>query len=101
MMAVGASAQQPARVPAYPGVIVREQPNGESLRTLLRGDEWKHWMMTEDGWQILENEKGWLVYAKQKRDGTIIASRKKAHDADKRSKCEKRWLKRRGVKVES
>ena len=53
-MMLGMQAQEPARVPAYRGLIERVQPNGDTLRTYLRGDEHKHWMMTEDGWQILE-----------------------------------------------
>ena len=85
-------------VPAYKGIIERVQPNGDTLRTYLRGDERHHWMTTEDGWQILETKKGWLKYAKKKKDGTIVASCKKAHNADKRCKCEKRWLEKHGVK---
>ena len=96
-LCIGANAQQgPSRVPAYPGVIERTQPNGYTLRTYLRGDERQHWAMTEDGWQILENKKGWLVYAKQKKDGTVIASNKKARNAADRCKCEKRWLEKHG-----
>ena len=103
-MTIGVNAQQPvltggpSHVPAYPGIIERTQPNGDVLRTYLRGDERMHWMMTEDGWQILENKKGWLVYAKQKKDGTVKAACRKAHNADKRSKCEKRWLDKHGIK---
>lgn len=103
MMSLSMGAQDaPKRhgVPAYRGLIERVQPNGDTLRTYLRGDERKHWAMTEDGWQILENKKGWLVYAKQKKNGTIATSCKKAHNAEKRSKCEKRWLEKHGVKKE-
>ena len=86
-------------VPAYRGLIEREQPNGYKLRTYLRGDEHKHWMMTVDGWQILENKKGWLVYAKKNCKGAVVASRKKAHNEANRSKCERRWLNRKGIQL--
>ena len=95
---VGANAQQPAKVPAYRGLIERVQPNGDTLRTFLRGDEWQHWMMMEDGWQIFETNKGWLKYAKLNRKGEAVPSCRKAHNADKRSKCEKRWLDKHGIK---
>ena len=101
MMAVGLQAQtpqQPARVPAYRGLIERVQPNGDTLRTYLRGDERMHWMMTEDGWQIIETNKGWFKYAKTDRKGNVVASYKKAHNAENRSKNENKWLNKHGIK---
>ena len=106
MMTLNIQAQQVAvaplpqrqNVPAYRGLIERTQPNGYVLRTYLRGDEHKHWTMTEDGWQLLENKKGWLVYATQKKDGTIVASNKKARNAEDRKKCEVKWLNKKGIK---
>jgi len=98
MMAVGANAQQPAKVPAYKGLIERVQPNGDTLRTYLRGDEHHHWMMTEDGWQIKESKKGWLKYAKTNLKGEVVISWRKAHNVEKRSKCEIKWLNKHGVK---
>jgi len=99
VIAIGMQAQAPARVPAFRGMIERVQPNGDTIRTYLRGDEHKHWMLTEDGWQIFENDKGWYVYAKSKK-GKVVMSRKKVHNAEDRCKCEKRWLEKKGVKKE-
>ena len=98
MMVTGMNAQTPAKVPAYRGLIERVQPNGDTLRTYLRGDEHHHWMMTEDGWQIREDNKGWLKYVKTNRKGEIVTARRKAHNAEKRSKCETKWLEKHGVK---
>lgn len=101
MMTVGASAQQPplpARVPAYRGLIERVQPNGDTLRTYLRGDEHFHWMMTEDGWQINEDKKGWLKYVKKNRKGEAVLSRRKAHNQEDRGRCEIKWLNKHGIK---
>lgn len=95
---LSANAQQPAKVPAYRGIIERVQPNGDTLRTYLRGDEHMHWMMTEDGWQIRENNKGWLKYVKLNRKGEVVIGWRKAHNAEKRSKCEQRWLDKHGVR---
>ena len=100
-MVIGAQAQEeaaPQRVPAYRGLIVREQPNGYELRTYLRGDEHFHWSMTEDGWQIIETSKGWHKYAKLNRKGQVVAHWRKAKNAEDRSKYAKRWLEKHGIK---
>ena len=95
---------QPARVPARPGVIERVQPDGDTLRTVLRGDEHFHFTMTLDGWQIKEDKNGKLCYATlktRKVDGekqqVAVVTRRTAHDAAKRSKCEQRWLDKHGI----
>lgn len=98
-MTMGMSAQQPARVPAYPGMIEREQPNGDKVQTYLRGDEHKHWLMTVDGWQLRENKKGWLVYAKKNCKGEVVPGCRKAKNENQRSKCDKRWLEKNGIKL--
>ena len=98
VMVLGVNAQQPAKVPAYRGLIERVQPNGYTLRTYLRGDEHMHWMMTEDGWQIKETGKGWLKYAKTNRKGEVVTSCRKARNAEDRSKSQQKWLEKHGVK---
>lgn len=102
--AFSSQAQQPARVPARHGVIDRVQPNGDTLHVFLRGDEHWHFMMTMDGWQVKEDDNGKICYAvlkTRKIDGekkqVAVATRRQAHDAAKRSKCEQRWLNRRGI----
>ena len=75
LLAVG---QKPARVPAYQGVIERVQPNGDTVYVRLHGDERKHWMTLEDGKTLVkENNKGYICYAKKKKDGRIVATRQK------------------------
>ncbi len=70
--------QKPARVPAYKGVIERVQPNGDTVYVRLHGDEKKHWMTLEDGVTLVkENKKGYICYAKKKKNGTIVATCKK------------------------
>ena len=94
----GVKAQGPARVPAIRDLIERVQPNGDTLHVYLRGDERSHFTMTEDGWQVMENKKGWLKYAKKNRKGEVVCSCRKAHDADKRKKCEIKWINKYGIK---
>ena len=101
----GMQAQHPARVPAYPGVIERIQPNGDTLHVFLRGDEHFHFMMTVDGWEVKENNKGKICYCQLKtrkvngeKKQVSVPVRRVAHDAAKRSKCEQRWLDKHGVR---
>ena len=75
LLAIG---QKPARVPAYKGVIERIQPNGDTIYVRLHGDERRHWMTLEDGKTLVqENKKGYICYAKKKKDGRIVATCKK------------------------
>ena len=98
MMVVGIHAQAPSKVPAYRGMIERVQPNGDTLRVYLQGDERSHFTVTEDGWMVLENNKGWLKYAKKNRKGEVVVSCRKAHNAENRKKCETKWINRYGIK---
>lgn len=69
---------RPARVPARPGLIERIQPNGDTIYVRLHGDERQHWMTLEDGKTLVaENKKGYICYAKKKKDGRIVATCKK------------------------
>ena len=75
LLAIG---QKPARVPAYKGVIERIQPNGDTIYVRLHGDERRHWMTLEDGKTLVqENKKGYICYAKKKKDGRIVATLKR------------------------
>ena len=76
--------QKPARVPAYQGVIERVQPNGDTVYVRLHGDERKHWMTLEDGKTLVkENKEGYICYAKQKKNGQIVATRRKVKQKKK------------------
>lgn len=99
-MVLSAVAQEagPAKVPARRDLQERVLPNGDTLRVFLRGDEHLHWIMTEDGWQIVETNKGWFKYAKKNRKGEVVRSCRKAHNAEQRTKCEIKWLNKYGIK---
>lgn len=78
MSVVAVAQQKPSRVPAYRGVIERVQPNGDTIYVRLHGDERRHWMTLEDGETLVkENKKGYICYAKKKKDGRIVATCKK------------------------
>jgi hypothetical protein len=81
---IWAMGQKPARVPARPGVIERVQPNGDTVYVRLHGDERKHWMTLEDGKTLVkENKKGYICYAKKKKDGRIVATCRKVKKLQK------------------
>ena len=82
---VAMAQNKPARVPAYQGVIERVQPNGDTVYVRLHGDERKHWMTLEDGKTLVkENKKGYICYAKKKKDGRIVATRRRVESRNKR-----------------
>ena len=85
MSVVAVAQQKPSRVPAYRGVIERVQPNGDTIYVRLHGDERRHWMTLEDGKTLVkENKKGYICYAKKRKNGTIVATCKKVLQSQKR-----------------
>ena len=81
LLAIG---QKPARIPAYKGIIERIQPDGDTIYVRLHGDERKHWMTLEDGKTLVkENKEGYICYAKQKKNGQIVATRRKVKQKKK------------------
>jgi hypothetical protein len=82
---IWAMGQKPARVPAYKGVIERVQPNGDTIYVRLHGDERRHWMTLADGKTLVkENKQGYICYAKKKKNGKIVATRRKVRKSQKR-----------------
>lgn len=91
-----ALAQNPRqnKVIATPNPIEVQQPNGETLTIRLRGDERSHYRITEDGYRIELNKAGTYCYCKKNKQGQYVISKKQAHNAADRTKCEKRFLQR-------
>ncbi len=81
---------KPSRIPAYPSIIEKVQPNGDTLHIRLVGDERKHWTTTEDGYKIALNKRGYYCYVSNER-----TTCRKAHDANQRRPCERHWLEKR------
>ena len=90
---------RPQRVPAYRGVIPRIQPDGDTLHVFLRGDEWSHFSMTTDGYEVREDKDGRICYMQYVAGSdTKEATDRQAHDARKRTPEEQEWLEKNGVK---
>lgn len=79
-------------VPAYPGLITTQQPDGTTISFYLRGDENFSFKMSEDGYLLTLNEEGIFEYA-DLRDGDIVSLGVKASDVLKRSAEELEFLK--------
>ena len=68
VLALGAAAAPVKNMPA-----VRLQPNGDTLRCLVSGDEFFHRLHDADGYTIVQNtETGWYVYATLSDEGLLV-----------------------------
>lgn len=56
-------------VPARKGVFTLSQPDGTTIRALLKGDEFASVLTDESGHAIAKNENGWYCYAWYSSDG--------------------------------
>ena len=65
---------------AYPHLISFTQPNKTTLSVYLKGDEKINWIESEDGYSLLHDDNGYLVYAIQDKNGNMVPSTIIAHD---------------------
>lgn len=79
---------QATAVPAYPFPIVVNQPDGTSITVMMKGDEFHHYYLTEDGYLITKGENDIFNYARINQNGDIIDTGIKANDVSKRSAAE-------------
>ena len=69
---------------AYPGLIDFKQPDGSVVKIKLRGDESLKWAETEDGYTLLYDNVGNLVYAQLDDKGDLVPTDIVATDIAKR-----------------
>ncbi len=82
------------KVPATKKPIEYKQPDGSTVTIFMKGDEKLHWAETADGYTLLSNTEGGYEYAKLDKKKNLVKSGKLAHDKDKRTKKEARFLKK-------
>jgi len=82
------------KVPASNKPIEYNQPDGTVITIILKGDEKLHWAETIDGYTLLSNEKSGYEYAKLDKNENLTRSGKLAHNQDKRTKKEVRFLRK-------
>lgn len=78
-------------VPAYPGKMRVQQPDGTYITIQMRGDEHFHITCTEDGYPLVRNEQGVLEYA-QLQGGQLVASGIRATETTERPAAAKAFL---------
>lgn len=61
-------------VKAYPHLVTFTQPDNSTISIYIKGDEKVHWMESEDGYSLLYNKEGYLVYAIQNEKGDMVPS---------------------------
>ena len=75
-------------VPAYPFPMKAKQPDGSVLTVCHHGDEYLNFVTTADGYTVVRDSRGYLVYAKKGGDGSLRPTQMVAHDADARQDAE-------------
>ncbi|MDE5881591.1 MAG: M6 family metalloprotease domain-containing protein [Muribaculaceae bacterium] len=70
---LGISAVMAYGVPARPGLMTVQQPDGSEVKVRLIGDERHHYYLSEDGY-LLANEDGFFYYADADDEGRVIRS---------------------------
>ncbi len=78
-------------VPAHPGILKVQQPDGSFLTLRLVGDEWRHFNTTADGYSVVKDSRGYYVYA-QRQGGRLMPTARVAHDATERTADEQAFL---------
>ena len=77
---------------AYPGWINFRQPDGSFVKMKLMGDEFVHYGLTIDGYTLLSDSDGFMVYATKDGKGNMVPSRIRATDVNRRSSAAKMLL---------
>ena len=78
-------------VPAKPGVVKVQQPDGTTVSLRLMGDEYRHYNVTTDGLTIVKDQRGYYVYAALKGD-ELIPTAHVAHDPEARDAREQAYV---------
>lgn len=79
-------------VPAYPGLVSRQQPDGTTISVRLHGDEYLNFITTADGYTIKRRADGFYCYACCNADGQLEPTDRVARNADQRSDADQQWL---------
>ena len=78
-------------VPAYKGKVKVQQPDGRTLTVQLHGDEYMCFRTTADGYTVVKDQRGYIVYA-EKKEGQLVPTSRVAHDVAERTADEVAWL---------
>lgn len=79
MMLVLAWATAAQAIPAFPWAQLFTQPDGTTVTLQTHGDEWCHWTTTADGYTVVQDERGFMTYARVV-DDQLLPTELVAHD---------------------
>lgn len=85
-------AAQSMAIPANPAPGLVQQPDGTSITVQLRGDEFRNFLTTPDGYTVMQDATGVWRYAEPTANGELIAGKMQVHDAELRSDDEIYYL---------
>lgn len=86
-------------VPAYPYPTKIQQADGSYLSILMKGDEFFHFQVTEDGFPIIKNQNGNYNYAKIDENGILTDTNIKAKDKNSRSFDENIYIQNLNIEI--
>jgi M6 family metalloprotease-like protein len=72
-------------MPAYPGLVKIQQPDGDEITIYMRGDEKVHWMESPDGYSLMYDKNKYIVFAEADKTGNMVPSSIIFRDARLRS----------------
>ena len=78
-------------IPAHKAAVKVQQPDGTNITIRLHGDEWRSFNTTDDGYSVVQDSRGYYVYADLK-DGILVPTAQIAHDLAERSASEQAFL---------
>ena len=79
-------------IPADPKPVTINQPNGEELTIIPKGDEYIHWSETLDGYTLLVNSDAYYCYAQLNASGDLEPSAIMATEIENRTPEVSAWL---------
>jgi M6 family metalloprotease-like protein len=79
-------------VPACPDPIKFRQVDGSEITIKVKGDEFFHYTTSEDGYVLVPDSTGILMYADQDTSGKLIPSKVRASNTSKRSAAERKFV---------
>ena len=62
-----------AAMPAYPGPVLEQQPDGSNIELRIKGDEHFNWMEDANGYTVIR-QNGWYQYAQLDQNGNLSAT---------------------------
>ena len=81
-----------AQVAVSPDPLIITQPDNSTLTIIGKGTAQEPYTETIDGYTIIRNHKGYYVYAIPDKQQNLVPSKKKAHNPESRTKCERRII---------